>query len=127
MKISQWFVRPSAKPWDCHVSDQIVLSGPGLVEKAQEMLLDLELSILDDDTRAEDWRGWLMALAARRHGEDEDGEPVDTDYLDEAVADAWDRLEPELACDLYLSLPQAEQVADLLNEHAGRVGIRRTA
>jgi hypothetical protein len=43
--------------------------------------------------------------------------------LEDAVADAWDQLVPELPATLRLPMAEARLVAEQLDEAAGRVGL----
>ena len=111
---TSWSVRPMA---DCcgRPSGKAVIAGPALVRHTQEILTDLAMSIIDGDGRAEAWGEYLVALGNLKAAKDE-GEPLGP-YLD-AVADAWDRLTPELGCDLYLTLLDALKLGRLLDQTA---------
>lgn len=97
----------------------VVLSGLGLDDYTHTLLLDLAESILDGDERAKAWGDWLVTLGNLRSDSSEAAQ--------DAVADAWDALAPELPSALRMPLGEARYVAHLLDDVAGRIGIEGTA
>lgn len=107
--------------------EKIVLSGPRLVEFVQELLLDLAFSIHEGDIRAQAWTDYLIAIGNRRAAEEEGMADADAELLDDAIADAWHALEPELGVDLYLTVSDASQIAHLLANGARAAVERKVA
>ncbi len=96
------------------------LAGPALEDFAFYVLDAVAESIHAGDARAQAWTDYVIARG-NLAGAVERGES-DTEWLEQAAADAWKVLAPELASTLRLSAADARFLAGQLDEACGRIG-----
>lgn len=99
------------------------LSGPGVDDLVHALADALAESIHYGDGRAQAWTDYLVTRGNLVTAM-EDGLPArELEPLEDAVADAWDRLVPELPATVRLRMPEARRVAEQLDAAADRIGL----
>jgi len=111
----RWTVAPSDRT-------AVTVAGPGLDDLVHYVADALAESIHCGDSRAQSWTDYLIARANLINAMDYGIESVGLEHLEEAVADAWDALAPDLASTIQLGMAEARMLAGQLNEAAGRIG-----
>lgn len=122
MSTDRWSIELDS-PGRRYYSAAVVLSGLAIEDFVHTLLLDLAQSIHDGiGPRAARWTDFLLAVSNRMAAGDAEDE-----VLDNAVADAWDALAPELPSHIRLPLPEARYVAHQINKVCGRASIEERA
>lgn len=101
----------------------VTVAGPGLDNLVQGICEDLADSILDGDTRADAWGDYLVAVVNLRVVEADGADAGTRKRFEDAVADAYAALVPELPNAMRLIAAEARLLAGQLDEACGRVGI----
>lgn len=123
MSADRWNVGLDS-PGRRYYSAAVVLGGVAIDDHNQSLLLELALSIHKGGRVAELWTDYLVAVGNRLAAQaDALAEDAAADDLDDAVADAWDALAPELPSTLRMPLGEARYVAHQIDDMAGRVGV----
>jgi hypothetical protein len=100
----------------------VELSGPGVDDLVHYIADALAESIHYGDGRAAAWTDYLVTRGNLVAAIEGCAGPAELKPLKDAVADAWDRLVPELPATVRMHMDEARLVAGELAEVAGRVG-----
>lgn len=103
--------------------DLLDIAGPAVDDFAQAICEGIADSIHAGDTRATAWTDYVLARHLLLAAQFDDGADLDElEALDSAAAVAWDALERRLSPAIRLHRVEAQIVAELLDDHAGRIG-----
>lgn len=116
---ARWSVEPSGR-------HAVTVTGPALADLVRYIAQAIADASSPEDQLHERWDGFVTArrnvVAAAEYGV----EDVGAEQLEDAAADAWDALVPDLPESVRLPHAEARLLAQLLDENAGRVGAVRT-
>jgi hypothetical protein len=100
----------------------VALSGPGIADLVRHVAEDIATSIHDGDARAGAWSDYVLATSNLANAMEGDADRHVLDQLEEALADAWNRLAADLPSVVWLTFAEGRLVAEQIDNAVGRVG-----